>query len=102
MASSDAAGAALTVLAAFIDRRAGEVITDLASDPEAIALAAERCTTVDVLCRAIEIGTMLSALMDRLDWPPETKMACREVLALTAQNDLAGLVRARKRLGQVN
>jgi len=96
------AGEALTLLARFIEQRASECLAETGGDRDFQALAAELCTTPDIFCRALEIGTVVSALMDRLDWPGETKLACREVLASYAGRDLALMAKMRSRTGQLH
>lgn len=99
MIDTGEASEALTLLARFIEQRASECLAETAGDRDVQALAAQLCTTPDIFCRALEIGTVVSVLVDCLDWPGETKLACREVLAGYAQRDLAWVakVRARRR-----
>jgi len=102
MVSTAQAGEALTLLARFIEQRANEQVMEVTGNRDIIDLAAEHCATPAQFCSAIEIGTVLSCLMDRLDWPGERKMACRELLAAMAQRDLAGMMRARVRSRRIN
>lgn len=102
MIDTKEAGHALTLLARFIEQRASECLAETAGDRDVQALATELCTTSDIFCRALEIGTVVSALMDRLDWPGETKLACREVLAVFAERNLGSMMRGRARSGCLN
>ena len=90
------AGEALTVLARFIEQRASESIAETIGVDDVVVMATQVCTTQDVLCRALEIGNIVSALVDRLDWPLETKAACREVLAGFAERDMEWMARMRR------
>jgi len=102
MVSAAEAGVALTLLARFVEQGASEQVMEVTGNRDIIDLAAEHCATPVEFCSAIEIGTVLSCLMDRLDWPGERKMACRELLAAMARRDLAGTMRARVRSGRIN
>jgi len=102
MVSTAEAGEALNLLARFIEQRDSEQAMDIGGNRDIIALAAEHCATPTDLCGAIEIGTMLSCLMDRLDWPGARKQACRELLTAMAQRDVASMMRARSRSGRLN
>lgn len=75
---------------------------ETAGEPDIQALATELCTTPDIFCRATEIGTVISALLDRLDWPNETKLASREVLSGNAERDLAWMTKVCRYRGQIN
>ena len=102
MIETKEAGDALRLLAKFIEQRASECLAETAGDRDVQALAAELCTTPGIFCRALEIGTVVSALLDNLDWPGETKLACREVLACYGQRDLAWMAKVRSRTGRLN
>jgi len=102
MVSSAQAGKALSLLARFIEERAAERVQEVACDRDIIALAVERCAGPVDFCRAIEIGTVLSSLMDRLDWDGASKLVCRELLVVMAQRDQVGILRARARSGRLN
>jgi hypothetical protein len=102
MIDTSEAGDALTLIAKFIEQQASECLAETGGDRGVQALASELCTTPDIFCRALEIGTVVSALMDRLDWPGETKLACREVLAGYAQRDLALMAKVRARRGELH
>jgi len=102
MIDTNEAGDALTLLARFIEQRASECIVETAGDRDVQALSTQLCTTSDIFCRAMETGTVISALMDRLDWPGETKLACRKVLAGYAERDLAWMAKVRSRTGRLN
>lgn len=102
MVTSAEAGKALTLLARFIEERASERVQEAASDRGIIALAAEHCAMPVDFCRAIEIGTLLSCLMDRVDWAGPSIVACRELLAGMAQRDQATTMRARALSGRLN
>ena len=52
--------------------------------------------------RALQIGTTVSALIDNLDWPAETKLACREFLANMGQKDMAWMAGLRRRQKALN
>ena len=102
MVSTAEAGEALTLLARFIEQRTGERILEVTGDRDIIDLAAEHCATPVEFCSAIEIGTVLSCLMDRVDWPGARKQACRELLAAMADSDVTSMMRARSRSGRLN
>ena len=78
-----------TVPTRFIEPRASETVVETAGDADINCMATEVCATTDILCRGLEIGTVVSALIDSLDWPHETKLACLVVLAGYAERDMA-------------
>jgi len=102
MVGTAEASEALTLLARFIEQRAFEQVREVTGNRDIIDLAAEHCVTSIDFCGAIEIGTMLSCLMDRVDWPGARKQACRELLAAMADSDVTSMMRARSRSGRLN
>ena len=102
MTDTAEAEAALTTLARFIESRSASSVAETAGDRDIELMAVERCTTHDIFCRSLEIGTVMSALMDRIDWPNETKLGCREILAAYAQQDLAWMAKVRRHKGMIN
>jgi hypothetical protein len=94
---------AIVALARFIETQAAKDLADCAADPSSLdAIAAEYCTTRDVLVRSLQIGTAVSMLIDNLDWPVETKLACREFIANMGQKDLAWQAGLRRRQNALN
>lgn len=102
MTDTAEAEAALTTLARFIENRSARSVAETAGDRDIELMAAERCTSHDVLCRALEILTVMSVLIDRIDWPNDTKLGCREIMAAYAQQDLAWMAKVRRRKGMIN
>ena len=89
---------AIEALARFIEREAAkDLAATLAVSSELDAMASEYCTTRDVYVRALQISVTISALIDNLDWPSDTKMACREFLAALGQKDMAWMAELRRR-----
>jgi hypothetical protein len=80
--------AALQALARQIEQATQEDLATLVPPGRDIELmAAECCTTSDTLLRALQIGSIIGALIDELDWPMKHKWACREVLGILADKE---------------
>jgi hypothetical protein len=90
-------GKAIVTLARFIENEVAKDLAALRGDRDLDDMAAKYCATRDAFLRALQISVTVSALIDHLDWPFETKTACREVLAATGQIDMAYLAEVRRR-----
>jgi hypothetical protein len=88
---------AIETLARFIEHQAAKDLAESIGIPVVDDMAAQYCATREVFLRALLIGTTVSALIDHLDWPFETKSACREVLATLGQKDMAHMAEVRRR-----
>jgi hypothetical protein len=91
---------AIETLARFIESQAAKDIVESGAGLD--AMAAEFCTTRDVMIRALQVAITVSALIDSLDWPLDTKLACREFLATLGQRDLAWMAGLRRRQKALN
>ena len=73
--------AAIEILARMIDQHVESYTSDSEMQPYLAGAARSECTTQDAYTRSLVLGQYIDALMDSLDWSPQVKRECRELLA---------------------
>lgn len=76
--------AAIELLARMIDKHVAAHLADQELASATTQLAISDCTTTEVMTRALVLGQFIDALMDSLEWSPQVKQECRELLARNA------------------
>ena len=73
--------AAIEILARMIDQQVESYTSDDGRQDYLAGGARSECTTQDAYTRSLVLGQYIDALLDSLDWSPQVKRECRDLLA---------------------